>query len=228
VRPEGFEMAKKNSRESKNPVVVALKYIYGPLVAKSAPLPPPLAYGIPILVTILLIAVLSATALKTPIPASIIWLLALATVAPLGGYVATLFLVRRSSALPEEQAQAPWGEIVSPKSRQIVERTIECTGSVKDIPAGAHLWLTVDERQFIWPKEGEIIPNKQGDWKGRIFEDGDAGEFSISLFMADSFGDQFIRNWLTVGKQTEYTPLRGIPGTTRITRIEGLRIERKS
>jgi hypothetical protein len=51
-------MAKKNSPESGNPVVVALKSVFGPLAERSAALPPALAYGLPVLVTILLIAVL--------------------------------------------------------------------------------------------------------------------------------------------------------------------------
>jgi hypothetical protein len=215
-------MPKKNSSESNNAVVMALKYVYGPLVAKSAALPPPLAYGLPVLVTILLIAVL-----KSALPANIGWLLALAIVVPMLGYVVTSVLVRGESDQShpiEPPAQAPWAEIESPKSRQVVDRTIECSGSAKGIPPNMHLWLAVEERNFIWPKEGEIIVDRQGKWKGTIFEDGVADEFAVALFMADALGHQYIRSWLESGRQSGYLTLTGIPGTTRIKRVDRLRL----
>jgi hypothetical protein len=219
-------MPKKNSSESNNAVVIALKYVYGPLVAKSAALPPPLAYGLPVLVTILLIAVL-----KAALPANIAWLLALAIVVPMLGYVVTSVLVRgesHQSHTIELPAQASWADIESPKPKQVVDRTIECSGSAKGIPPNMHLWLAVEERNFILPKEGDIIVDRQGKWKGRIFEDGVAEEFAISLFMADVMGDQYIRSWLESGQRSGYLTLTGIPGSRRITRVDKLRLKARA
>jgi hypothetical protein len=216
-------MAKKNPPESGNPVVVALKSVFGPLAEKSAALPPALAYGLPVLVTILLIAIL-----KTTLPTSIAWLLALAIVAPLAVYIATLKGIRNKDNREEDvrdKKASPWGDIESPKTDESVDRTIECSGSAKGIPTDGHLWLAVEERNFVWPKEGEITIDKQGRWKRRIFEDGLVEKFSLSLLMADPVGDQFIRTWLATGKLTGYTELKAIPGTERLTRIEGLRLK---
>jgi hypothetical protein len=209
-------MAKTNSQQSGNPVVVALKSVFAPLAEKSAALPPALAYGLPVLVTILLIAVLKST-----LPTNIALLLALAIVAPLVVYIVTLKSVRDEKVSGEQ----PWAEIESPKPGKSVDRTIECSGSAKGIPSNGHLWLAVEERNLIWPKEGEVIVEKQGKWKGQIFEDGVAEEFSLSLFMADPVGDQFIRAWLEMGKRSGYTELKGIAGTIRLARIEGLRLK---
>jgi hypothetical protein len=225
-------MAKKNSPGSGNPLVVGLKSVFGPLAEHSASLTPELAYGLPVLVTILLISVL-----KTTLPTNIALLLALAIVAPLVAYIVTLKSVRDEKAAAELAAKAAaksaapsagqaFATIESPERGESVDRTIECSGSAKGIPPDRHLWLAVEERNFLWPKEGEVIVDEQGKWKGQIFEDGVAEEFAVSLFMADPVGDQFIRTWLETGKRSGYTELKGgIPGTTRLTRKERLRLK---
>jgi hypothetical protein len=225
-------MAKKNPPESNNPLVGIGMKVFGSLAEHSASLTPELAYGLPVLVTILLIAVL-----KTTLPTSIALLLALAIVAPLVAYIVTLKSVRDEKAAADLAAKAAAdlastvavqvrATIESPKPGESVDRAIECSGSAKGIPPDAHLWLAVEERGFIWPKEGEIIIDKHGRWEGQIFEDGVAEEFAVSLFMADPVGDRFIRTWLERGKRSGYTELTGgIDGTTRLTRNGNLRLK---
>jgi hypothetical protein len=218
-------MAKKNTPESGNPVVAALKYVFGPLAKKSEALPAPLAIGLPILVTILLIAVL-----KDKLPTNIAWLVGLAFVVPMAGYIAQLVLGRRT---PEDPTAPPWAEIESPNPKPF-DRQIECWGSAAAIPPNMHLWLAVEEdregQKLIWPKEGEVILNDQGKWKHRIFEDGVAEHVSVSLWMADSKGHDFIQKWLETGKRTgHYRRLKGIPGTgtTRLDRVRGILLKPK-
>lgn len=221
-------MAKKSPPESGNPVVVALKYVFGPLAKKSEALPPPLAYGLPILVTILLIAVL-----KAALPTNIAWLLALAIVAPLAGYIATLGLVRHEPPIPPGPGPAkpgkpPWADIESPKSGDLVNTAIDCSGSATGIPPSMHLWLVVEEekRKFIWPKAGEVMVNEQGKWKHRIFEQGHAQRVSVSLFMADPAAHEIIRSWLENGQLNgHYSFLKGIQGTTRMAIVTELQIK---
>ena len=212
-----------SSGSSDNILIVALKAVFGPLAAKSAVLPPPLAYGLPVIVAVLLIAVI-----RPAVPASLAWLLALVIVAPLVCYIATLVIVRGRNVPIESPPQAPWAEIEDPDDKQVVERTITCRGSARGIPKTMHLWLAVEERNFIWPKEGEIFVI-DGQWKGKIYEDGVADQFKISLYMADSKAHQFIQDWLDAGRRGEgYSTLTGIEGTTRLDRVEQLRLKPKA
>jgi len=219
-------MAEKDTPESRNPVVAALKYVFGPLAKKSDALPAPLAIGLPILVTVLLIAVL-----KNQLPANIAWLVGLAFVVPMAGYIAQLVLVRGARKGDTNTVQ-PWAEIESPnpKDGTLVNRTIKCRGSATGIPRNMHLWLAVEtdreEQKLIWPKEGEVFVNEQGKWKHQIFEHGVAPRVSVSLWMADAVADDFIRTWLENGKRTaHYSKLKGISGATRLTSVDGLRLK---
>jgi hypothetical protein len=205
---------------SANILIVTLKAVFGPLAAKSAALPPPLAYGLPIIVTILLIAVI-----RPAVPANLAWLLALVIVAPLACYIATLAIVRGPHGPMDSTHPVTWAEIEYPDSQQVVERTIKCHGSAKGIPKNMHLWLAVEERTFIWPKENEIFVI-DGQWKGKIYEDGVADQFAISLLMADSKAHTFIQNWLDAGRRGEgYSTLTGVEGATRIARVDKLRLK---
>jgi disulfide bond formation protein DsbB len=127
-----------SSGPAANILIVALKAVFGPLAAKSAALPPPLAYDLPIMVTVLLIAVI-----RPAIPANLVWLLALVIVAPLACYIATLVIVRDRNGPIDSPPQVPWAEIEYPDSQQVVDRTIKCHGSAKGIPKNMHLWLAM-------------------------------------------------------------------------------------
>ena len=143
-------------------------------------------------------------------------------------YIATLVIVRGRHVPIAPSPQVPWAEIEYPDSKQVVERTIKCYGSAKGLSKNMHLWLAVEERNFIWPKEGEIFVI-DGQWKGKIYEDGVADQFGISLLMADSKAHKFIQDWLDAGRRGEgYSTLSGIEGATRIARVDELRLKPKT
>jgi hypothetical protein len=67
-----------------------------------------------------------------------------------------------------------------------------------------------------------------GTWKKTIFEDGATDRFSLSLLLADSTGDKRIRDWLREGQTSgKYSELEQILGTTRLSRIDGLKLATK-
>jgi hypothetical protein len=224
-------MAEKNTPESGNPVVAALKYVFGPLAKKSDTLPAPLAIGLPILVTIFLIAVL-----KDALPTNIAWLVGLAFVVPMAGYIAQLVLVRvdtHEKIGPIGHTAPPWAEIASPNPKDgRTDKAIKCRGSATGIPQNMHLWLAVEEdrrgQRLIWPKEGEVFVDEQGKWKHQIFEHGLVQHLSVSLWMANEEANAFIQGWLENGKRTgRYSKLNGISGATRLTSVDGLQLKQK-
>jgi hypothetical protein len=126
-----------------------------------------------------------------------------------------------------QPSQPLWARIDNPGRRQIVERTIECRGLAVGVPHDVHLWLAVEAGDLIWPKEPEVHVERDGTWKGVIFEDGSAKRFSVSLWMADQQADKYIREWLDAGRPTgAYSELKGIPGrATRLMRVDDLRLK---
>jgi hypothetical protein len=116
------------------------------------------------------------------------------------------------------------GEILDPKSDQVVEKTIQCFGWVEGLGPGCHLWLAVESGGFFWPKERELHPEKDGSWRDRIYEEGTTESFSVSLFVANDKANKQIRAWLDHGDETgNYQEMRRVPGTRRVARVDGLR-----
>lgn len=205
-----------------NPLVVALRAVFGPLVKQSSKWPPLLAYGLPGIVAVLLIVVL-----RPAVTNNLVWLLAVVILAPLLGYIITDVHARRS--LPSDRGRGPRATIDDPPQNQTVRRTIHCAGSATNVPPNMHLWLAVEANGLIWPKEGEVHIDKDR-WGATVFEDGATKRFSIALLIATPEADKFIRKWLDEGRRNkgEYAEMRGIPGTERIARVDGLRVRRAS
>ena len=120
------------------------------------------------------------------------------------------------------------GRIDSPTVGQIVSRTFDCNGTATP-GTGAHLWLAVEVNKQTWPREGGVTVLEDGTWKAKVFEDGATDTFSLSLLLANSTADKKIREWLTAGQtRGRYDVLQGeIPGTTRLWRIDGLKLAPK-
>jgi hypothetical protein len=203
--------------EAGNPLVVALRAVFGPLVKQSSKWPPLLAYGLPGIVAVLLIVVL-----RPAVPNNLIWLLAVAILAPLLGYIITDVHARRSNA--SDTGRRPRATIDEPRPNQTVIRTIPCSGAASGVQSNTHLWLAIEANGFVWPKEGEVyIANDR--WSATIFEDGATKKFSIALLLATPDADTFIRKWLEEGRRKgEYAEMKGIPGTERVARVDGLRL----
>lgn len=118
------------------------------------------------------------------------------------------------------------GDIIEPKPNQTVKKTIVCSGWVEGMSAGCHLWLAVEANGFIWPKEREIFVKKDGSWKEKVYEEGTTETFSLSLFVANNAANKRIRTWLDKGDQTgNYSEMRRVKGTRRLSIVDGLRRE---
>jgi hypothetical protein len=206
-----------------NPLAIALRVVFGPLVKQSSKWPPLLAYGLPGIVAVLLIVLL-----RPVVPDNLIWLLAVVILAPLVGYILTAFSARRFPIVDNAQRQQrPRATVDEPSPDQTVGRTIHCSGSATGVPPSMHLWLTVEATGFVWPKEGEVHVDKDNRWLATIFEDGAIKRFSVALLIANPEADKTIREWLEEGRSKgEYTEMKGIRGTERIARIDGLRLRR--
>jgi hypothetical protein len=106
-----------------------------------------------------------------------------------------------------------------------VGRTIQCSGVVTGLQPGLSLWLAVEAGDFLWPKEGRVLPDAANRWSVPVFEDGMTDEFAVSLYVTDANADGRIRAWLDAGQRTgQFTELRGIPGARRLARVDGLRL----
>jgi hypothetical protein len=209
---------------SENPLIVALRTVFGPLVKESSKWPPVLAYGLPGIVSVLLIALL-----RPVVPDNLIWLLAVAILAPLSGYIFTDLIARRSPATYSKQyPKRPNATIEEPYPKQTVGRTIRCSGSATGIQPTMHLWLAIEANHFIWPKEVEVRVDRENRWKAIIFEDGAIKRFSVALLVTGPEGDKVIQDWLEDGRRKgEYAEMKGIPGAERIARVDGLRLDRE-
>lgn len=121
--------------------------------------------------------------------------------------------------------KSPKASIDMPGSKQLVGRTINCSGSASGIQPPMHLWLYVEANGFVWPKEPEVVVDQDNQWAARVFEDGRSPEFAVALHVLPPEGDQAIREWLEDGKRTGgYAERTGFPGETRLARADGLRL----
>jgi hypothetical protein len=119
------------------------------------------------------------------------------------------------------------GQIAAPAGGTSVPRVIACSGSASGVGANVHLWLAVEVKDLVWPKEGQILPEDDGSWTATVFEDGAVDEFSLALVAADRRAHKKIQAWLDSGKKSgRYRELRYPPGTRRVDRVERLRLAR--
>lgn len=153
------------------------------------------------------------------------WLLGGISVAVIPAAIGLILLWRERQKRETELGtlEAAYGEISLPKPGTALARTITCEGTARNIAKPCTLWLMVEVDNQIWPKEGQIQLDRYGKWRATIFEDGHSEEFSIGLYVATQAATDNIRRWLEVGRMTgNYPGMRGIPGTRRIARVDGL------
>lgn len=117
-------------------------------------------------------------------------------------------------------------------------KDLRCSGTVRNLVDGLHLWLVVEIDGFIYPKEPELTsrvkPEKQ--WTADINHDGPAKDFSISLVVANKNGNETIREWFDKAPQIDpstsrpygYTKMSWPKGVVRVHRMDAARIVRKS
>ena len=209
--------------ESENPVIVALQKVFGPAVKASERWPPVLAFGVPAIVAVLLIAVLSPF-----LSTGVLLLVAVVILMILVSYVTVVIVERGTGSHADKGHPRPNATIDHPIANESVDRTIFCTGIATGIQKNMHLWLAVEtynKKVRIWPK-AEVLLDELDHWNKTIFEDGATQQFSISLWIADPVGDKIIRDWLAAGRlKGEYTNLNTINGADRLIRVEGLTLK---
>lgn len=184
-----------------------------------------LAYGLPGIVAVLLIALL-----RPVLSNGVLWLVAAVVVLPLVGYIITRYIEIEKGPPPlgDPGQQKPIATISRP-TKGTVERTIPCSGTATGVQNNMHLWLAIEtlhETEVrIWPKAEVFVNNNR--WDAIIFEDGATRKFSISLFIADPEADKTIKDWLEDGRVTgEYPYMTGIAGSERLDRVEGLSLKK--
>jgi hypothetical protein len=120
------------------------------------------------------------------------------------------------------------GGIERPRPNEAVGGWIACSGWVRGVKPGMHLWLAVGIGRLMWPKEaeeGEVVVDEENRWQASVSEGDRPGRFSLALMVADSEGDETVRQWLETGRRTDHYPgLGDVRGARCIARVDGLRL----
>ena len=117
------------------------------------------------------------------------------------------------------------GSIEEPTAKQSVGKTFRCSGVVTGLQPGLGLWLAVEKGDGFWPKESRPVVGADNKWTASVFEDGAAGKFSISLFVADQGASKGMQDWLNISAQTgSYREIKSLQGIRRVARIDGLQV----
>lgn len=146
-------------------------------------------------------------------------------------FLPDISFISDSSMMLRDHSVLDWvkGEISQPHSSQVVDDVIPCSGWGEGVGSNLHLWLAVEIKGCIWPKEGEIFVDDDGSWSKTIHEEGATDSFSLSLFVANKKANRRIRAWLDECDETgNYSELRRLPGLRRIARIDDLHRKKAS
>lgn len=130
-----------------------------------------------------------------------------------------------SSMILRERSMLDWvkGDITRPQPSDMVPDVIACSGWAEGLGSNLHLWLAVEIKGCIWPKEGEVFVDNDGSWNKTIHEEGVTDSFSLSLFVANKKANRRIRAWLDECDETgHYSEFRRLPGLRRIARVDDL------
>lgn len=116
------------------------------------------------------------------------------------------------------------GTINQPQDGQLMKAKFDASGTVYNSAGDVYLWLAVEIDGWIWPKEGRIVVEGDGQWSQPVFEDGVLEEFGLSLWVVNAYADRKIQIWLEEGNRKRTFPkLRPLPGMRRLARVDGLR-----
>lgn len=146
-------------------------------------------------------------------------------------FLPDISFIADSSTMLRDHSVLDWvkGEISQPPSSQVVNDVISCSGWVEGVGSNLHLWLAVEIKGCIWPKEGEIFVDDDGSWTKTIHEEGATDSYSLSLFVADKKANGRIRAWLDECDETgNYSEMRRLPGLRRIARVDDLHRKKAS
>ncbi|MBA4320677.1 MAG: hypothetical protein C0412_19970 [Flavobacterium sp.] len=99
------------------------------------------------------------------------------------------------------------GNILSPENGSSFTGEINLNGTVKYFSVKNHLWLVTKpaESPEFWPHFGEILPEKDGTWNGKVSIGGSDGKlFDVHLMIADNEANKIFNDYLITGKKNDY------------------------
>ncbi len=119
------------------------------------------------------------------------------------------------------------GEILWPTGgTRGLPRPIPVRLRLSGVPAGHRVWLAVERRGQIWPKEPDV-PARARVWEGDIsaHEGGPSDDpFTLSLWLVPESGHQAIRDWFGWAGRFGWPGLSELPGGTRLYTVDGLTV----
>ena len=140
-------------------------------------------------------------------------------------YLAPIYFANRENPIDSNAYQDAIGTISQPSDGGVVNATFNASGTAHNAGKGVYLWLAVEIQGRIWPKEGRVLVDSNGQWNSSVFEDGHPDQFGLSLWAANPDANVQLRAWLEHGQQTgNYPELHPLPGMKRLARAQGLRV----
>jgi hypothetical protein len=159
---------------------------------------------------------------RSPAPNYLVWI-SVFTVGVLGA-----MLFSAALAIPPPAAILTATIDEPRKELAVTRRTFLCRGHATGVTANTHLWLVIEAKNHVWPKERELHVLADGSWESTVYEDGATDKFSLAIYSANPEAEKFINDWIEAGKRTGgYKELGGIPGTERVARVDDLRLKPK-
>ena len=135
--------------------------------------------------------------------------------------VRILLLILMTSGLwmgaAQEKANSCSVEITSPQSGDRVSGEGDATGSAKNLPPGAHVWIFGHRRGLglWWPQGGGAAQVRDGKW--RVFvtygQNRDLGsDFELTTAVLADADDAAMNNWIKRAEETgQYPGIRLLP-----------------
>ena len=115
------------------------------------------------------------------------------------------------------------GTINRPTEGSVVNPNIDASGSAQNAGNDVYLWLAIEINGKIWPKEGRVAIDRNGNWSQRVFEDGHPVQFGLSLWATNAEGDRELQAWLiNSANNHDYREIAPLSNMKRLARVQGL------
>ena len=135
----------------------------------------------------------------------------------------------RQKITPTTLPKVTQGKILSPGSRETINRSITCKGTLFNLDKNQHPWLVIEAKDSLgiqfWPKypSNPIVPDENGNWETTIYEDGTEKVIYIALYVVNDSINQLINNWFHINDSTgAYPSLNVLRGKRRLHRVDEL------
>ena len=116
--------------------------------------------------------------------------------------------------------------IEAPKTGQVLDRKIFCSGTIDNYSLTTKIWLIVEVDGLFWPKQAMIDIDKEGYWNAKIYEGGSPEEFSIAIITVTNEMNTKIEQWLERCSHTgDYPGLTYTNGIRKICSADNLKLK---